>query len=158
MQKTHLDFVWTNANSTGSASWLKELHFQQGITCNSAIFRRPHRLPSTLMFDHPTTKAIAAFAAEQLASVVSDAWMRWPWTWPALKLCYLCWVATNHWNNMKRHETTSIKHLKKANEQLYFANLAFTSQQNLHTANIYIWPWINTYINTTFLGGWTSMN
>ena len=40
--------------------------------------RRPHRLPSTLMFDHPTTKAIATFAAEQLATVVSDAWMRWP--------------------------------------------------------------------------------
>eukprot|EP00434_Breviolum_minutum_P009960 symbB.v1.2.008780.t1/scaffold514.1/size193457/6 len=29
------------------------------------------KLPSTLMFDHPTTKAIATFASEQLASVVS---------------------------------------------------------------------------------------
>eukprot|EP00438_Fugacium_kawagutii_P013961 Skav203427 [mRNA] locus=scaffold1743:429376:432457:- [translate_table: standard] len=27
------------------------------------------KLPSTLMFDHPTTKAIATFAAEQLADV-----------------------------------------------------------------------------------------
>ncbi|CAL1148755.1 unnamed protein product [Cladocopium goreaui] len=29
------------------------------------------KLPSTLMFDHPTTKAIATFAAEQLGTVVS---------------------------------------------------------------------------------------
>lgn len=32
------------------------------------------RLPSTLMFDHPNTNAIAAFAAEQLASVVTATW------------------------------------------------------------------------------------
>ncbi|CAK9099313.1 Polyketide synthase PksJ (PKS) [Durusdinium trenchii] len=31
-------------------------------------------LPSTLMFDHPNTNAIAAFAAEQLASVVTATW------------------------------------------------------------------------------------
>ena len=29
------------------------------------------KLPSTLMFDHPTTKAIAAFATEQLAAVAA---------------------------------------------------------------------------------------
>ena len=73
------DFLsWTSSSEPWGGGYLFEPPclaslLLLGLSRNKALWLslvHPLRLPSTLMFDHPTTKAIAAFAAEQLADVV----------------------------------------------------------------------------------------
>ena len=114
-------------------------HYQR-VTCNSAI-RRPRRLPSTLMFDHPTTKAIATFAAEQLATVVSDAWIldgpehgqHWSFVIFVGLLPTIETTMETTWNNINQT-------LKKGERTAFFCQSGihikteFTHSKNIHMA------------------------